>query len=391
MRQKKSRSAARQTLLAAAIASQISAAGASPYAFISTNALSGADVRIVDITSMTVVASITGIGEEPGRMVANADRSRIYLSSYISPSVGVPARGMVYLIDTSGRRVVRVASVGERINRTIALSPDESKVYTFKQTNDGGNPAIGVAVLDADTLAELAVAPLPTTECLPTAKEVSVHPDGRIFVSGCSDFIRIIDPITLSVSNLVQHPAGTVGRMLGFSPNGAELYVPVGSANVSGNTGLVAIDIASGGSANFFYDLQSSSGSIFPTGSQAARMLTLQRPGDPPNDPTVFFTYTSAAGNSPVVHARSSDLSPASGAPLRRILSRHNVGPTSLLGASVNGTQGIGARLGGMRQMHFSLPGLAPIASAGAVLSLPGVSALSDIIIDDGLFGTGFE
>jgi DNA-binding beta-propeller fold protein YncE len=386
------RSTAKQVLLATAIALHVSAAGACPNAFISTQNVNNA-VQIVDLTSMTVVGSITGIGAEPGRMVATADRSRIYLSSYIAQSFGNPARGMVYLIDTASRRVVNTASVGNRQNRTIALSPDESRVYTFKQTGSAavGDAAIGVAVLNADTLAELALAPLPTTECLQTAKEVIVHPDGRIFVSGCSDFIRMIDPITLNVSTLAPHPAGTVGRMLGFSPNGAELYVPVGSADVGGNAGLVAIDIATGTSANFYYDLQSSSGSIFPNGSQALRMLTVQRPDDAANDPTVFFTYASAAGNSPVVHARSSDLSPAVGAPLRRILSRHNIGASSVMGASANASQGIGTRLGGMQKIYFSPPGIAPIAAVGNGLSLPGVSNLSDIIVDDGFFCSGFE
>lgn len=390
MRTNASFPATRKAMLATAIALHVSAADACPNAFISTQNVSNA-VQIIDLTSMTSIGSITGIGVEPSRMVATADRSRIYLSSYVAQSVGNPARGMVYRIDTASRRVVSSTSVGLRANRTIALSPDESKVYTFKQTNEGDNPAIGVAVLDADTLAELAVAPLPTTECLPTAKEVMVHPDGRIFVSGCSDFIRIIDPITLSVSTLTPHPAGTVGRMLGFSPNGDELYIPVGTADVGGNAGLMAIDIANATLANFYYDLQSSSGSIFPNGSQALRMLTVQRPDDAANDPTVFFTYASAAGNSPVVHARSSELSPATGAPLRRILSRHNIGASSVMGASVNASQGIGTRLGGMQKIYFSPPGIAPIAAIGNGLSLPGVSNLSDIIVDDGFFCNGFE
>ncbi len=381
----------RKMLLATAIALHVSAAGACPNAFISTQNVSDA-VQIVDLATMTIIDSITGVGEEPSRMVTTADRSRIYLSSYIGQSPGNPARGMVYLIDTASRRVVASASVGGRQNRTIALSPDEQKVYTFKQNTDEGNTTtIGVAVLDADSLAELAVASLPTTECLQTVKEVIAHPDGRIFVSGCSDFIRIIDPITLNVGTLAPHPAGTVGRMLGFSPNGAELYVPVGAADVGGNAGLVAIDIVSGTTANFFQDLQSSSGSIFPNGSQALRMLTVQRPGDVANDPTVFFTYASAAGNAPVVHARSSDLSPAVGAPVRRILSRHNIGASSVMGASVNASHGIGTRLGGMQKLDFSPAGIAPIAAIGNGLSLPGVTNLSDIIVDDGFSCSGFE
>jgi len=182
----------------------------------------------------------------------------------------------------------------------------------------------------------------------------------------------------------------TGGRMLGFSPNGAELYLPVGAATGSGTgTGMVAIELATGASNSVAW---AGGSATFPTGSQAIRMLLVQRPEDAPGDPTVFFGYMSAFGNSPVAFARASELSPPMGPPLRQLRGRTNVGPSSVLGASSDGRIGLGVRLGGMRQLGFvSSDPAVVIVGNGAVLALPGVGALSDIVIDDGLFCDGFE
>jgi hypothetical protein len=68
------------------------------------------------------------------------------------------------------------------------------------------------------------------------------------------------------------------------------------------------------------------------------------------------------------------------------------VGPASVLGASVDGRLGLGVRLGGMRQLGFATadPNVV-IVGNGEILALPGASALSDIVIDDGLYCDGFE
>ena len=366
-------------------------AGACPLAFVTTAGPGAGDdsVRVIDLSRMALVASIGGIGEEPSRMVANGDATRLWVSSYLPTSVGVERRGMVYAIDTASRRVVGSVAVGNRQNRAIAISPDASRIYTFRQEGSAPNATIALAVLDAQTLATLADAALPVTECLQFVADIKVHPDGRIFVSGCTDTIRVFDPVTLQASPLAPHPVSG-GRMLGFSPNGAELYLPVGSATGSGTgTGMVAIELATGASNTVSWG---GGGAGFPTGSQAIRMLSVQRPQDAPGDPTVYFGYMSASGNSPVAHARASELSPPMGPPLRQLLGRTAVGPASVLGASVDGRIGLGVRLGGMRQLGFATadPNVV-IVGNGEILALPGASALSDIVIDDGLYCDGFE
>lgn len=366
-------------------------AAACPLAFVSTSGPGVGDdsVRVIDLSRMALVASIGGIGDEPSRMVANPNATRLWVSSYLPASVGVERRGMVYAIDTSLRRVVGAVAVGNRQNRAIALSPDASRVYTFRQEGSAPNATLALAVLDAQSLATVADAALPVTECLQSVADIKVHPDGRIFVSGCSDTIRAFDPVTLQASPVAPHPV-TGGRMLGFSPNGAELYLPVGSATGSGTgTAIVAIDLATGTSNPVSW---AGGGAGFPTGSQPIRMLTVQRPADAPGDPTVYFSYFSASGNSPVAHARASELSPPMGPPLRQLLGRTDVGPASVVGASADGRLGIGVRLGGARQLGFAStdPGVV-IVGTGPVLALPGASALSDIVIDDGLYCDGYE
>ncbi|MBL8273713.1 MAG: hypothetical protein JNJ74_07880, partial [Xanthomonadales bacterium] len=162
-------------------------AGACPLAFVTTAGPGAGDdsVRVIDLSRMALVASIGGIGDEPSRMVANGDATRLWVSSYLPASVGVERRGMVYAIDTASRRVVGSVAVGNRQNRAIAISPDASRIYTFRQEGSAPNATIALAVLDAQTLATLADAALPVTECLQFVADIKVHPDGRIFVSGC--------------------------------------------------------------------------------------------------------------------------------------------------------------------------------------------------------------
>lgn len=372
-------------------ASVTAGAAACPLAFVSSSGPGAGEdsVRMIDLSRMALVASIGGVGDEPSRMVANADAARLWVSSFLPASVGVERRGMVYAIDTASRRVVGSVVVGNRQNRAIAISPDASRIYTFRQEGSAPEATIALAVLDAQTLAPLADAPLPVTECLQFVADIKVHPDGRIFVSGCSDTIRAFDPVTLQASPVAPHPVSG-GRMLGFSPNGAELYLPVGAATGSGTgTGMVAIDLATGASNTVSW---AGGGAGFPTGSQPIRMLSVQRPGDAPGDPTVYFSYFSTFGNSPVAHARASELSPPMGPPLRQLLGRTDVGPASVLGASTDGRLGLGVRLGGARLLSYasSDPGVV-IVGTGPVLALPGASALSDIVVDDGLYCDGYE
>ena len=197
------------------LASLGSTAFAAPYAFVSVSTPASRAVQVIDLETMTIATTIGNVGDEPGRMVTNADRSQIWLSSWRD----LPAlfnEGQVHRIDTRTRQVVASQAVGIRQNRTIALSPDASRVYTWKQESVDGVNSIGIAVLEANTLAEIAVVPITGPSCLQFAEQIAVAPDGRIVAGGCADGLRIIDPVTLAVTIGATTPV-TSTPIFGFS------------------------------------------------------------------------------------------------------------------------------------------------------------------------------
>ena len=361
---------------------------AQPHAFVSVSVPGNRAVRVIDLATMTIETSIGNVGDEPGRMVANADRSQIWLSSWRDASP--QQEGLVYRIDTRLRQIAASRVIGNKTNRTIALSPDESRVYTWKRTFENDVAAIGVAVLDAMTLAELAVVSIEGPSCLQFASEIAVAPDGRIVAGGCADGLRIIDPVTLAVS-IGGVPPRSNTPVLGFSPDGAEVYVPTLAAASLGNAGVHAIDLDTGVGNDFYWQ---GIGPDFPSGSIAVRMTVVQRATDLAGDPTVFFTYASASGNPPVAWARASDLVPTGANPRqRRLLGRSNVGPASSFGAAMDASVGLGARIGGIRRLAFEFPGSdVPVVTDGEIILMAGVGPQTDIVIPPApLFADGFE
>ena len=380
--------------LAAAIglASCTCSVWAEPHAFVSVSTPESRAVQVVDLATMSIATTIGNLGDEPGRMVANAARSQIWLSSWRNLPGLNEAR--VHRIDTGLRQVVATAAVGIRQNRTIALSPDESRVYTWKQESIDGVSSIAVAVLDATTLAEIAVVPITGPSCLQFASQIAVAPDGRIVAAGCSDGLRIIDPATLAVT-LGASPPLSSSAILGFSPDGIEVYVPTAAGASAANAGVHAIDLDTGVGSSFSWSV-SDGAPGFPQGSSATRMTVVQRPDDPPGNPTVFFTYASSFGNPPVAWAKASDLAPAEGPRERRLLGRLLVGPASSLGAAVDGRVGLGARIGGIRRLQFgSSPSDPVVAADGNIVNLAGVGPLTDVVIPpsitDILFADDFD
>lgn len=347
-------------------------------------------VQVVDVCSLQVQATITGVGSEPSRMVANPGGSRLFVSSAGSGS------GSVYAIDTATREVVASAGAGIVQNRTIAISPDGSRVYTWKVTSATG---IGVLVLAADDLSEIATVPITGTGCVTGRNDVFVMPDGRIVANACSDGLRIIDPQTLAVGVGPTLPAGS-GSMLGASPDGVELYVARSGALgvATGNTGVRAIDLGTGAASEFTWELPPA-GSLpgFPSGAVVRRLAVVKAPGADLANTYVYATYSSAAGAVPVAYARASDLAPNPGGMRnRRMIGLVAISGISSLG-SANGRLGLATTAsGGIRRLRFDpefVPPANHVLAGGSIVPFPGTSTLTDVIAfgSGDLFCDGYE
>jgi hypothetical protein len=386
----------RRSILAAALLAPLLAAGpaaAAPWAFVSTSGTGNAALRVLDLDTMAFEPPIAGVGDEPSKLAANADRTRLWLASWRFNGSTDAQRGMVYAIDTRLRAVVGAAEVGRRQNRALAVSPDGTRLYSWKETFDGTTVSFGVAVLDTASLAEIATVPLPVATCRDNAQDLLAHPDGRVLLSGCTDGLRVLDPASLAVT--VVAPTPFVGRLVGLSPDGGEAYASTGAnANtLAGVTGLRAIRLADGQVTEFAWQLAAGSPN-FPSNSRAFSMLAVQRPADPPGQPIHLFTWASANGNAPVAWATPADLLPP--ATTRRLVGTATVGPVEAIAADASGMLALGARFGALQKLDLApATGSAPLAAIGAPLAVAGVAALTDLVIvpwaPDRVFANGFE
>ena len=372
-------------LLASAFAPPL---GAQPWAFVSVSEPGNRAVRVVNLDTMTVEASISGLGDEPGRMVANADRTRIYLSSAtLSGSVA----GQVHVIDTRTRQRIATAAVGNAQNRTIALSPDGQRVYTFKREGSGSSLSKGVVVLDAVTLAEIATVPLIGSGCATNSGEVLVMPDGRIVASGCSDGLRVIDPVSFAVSSGGATPTAAA-PLLGVSPDGSEVYVPQpvqGGPGVFGATGVRAINPSTGASTVLTWNVPPASS--YP-GFGSGLLSRIAVVGSGPAAVYYFCYFDPGFSNTAIAWATASSLN------ARQLIGLAAIGATAVVGAEAAGQIGLSGRTGSVRRLAFGTPnGLSPppVSATSSFLSLPGVGSLSDIIVvpypQEVVFVDGFE
>jgi hypothetical protein len=362
---------------------------AQPKAFVSVSspAAGGRAIRIVDLQTMTVEGSINAVGDEPGRMVANGDRSRIYVSSW--QSFG---EGRVYAIDPATRSVIGSIAAGNAQNRAIAISPDGLRVYTFKREGASPDQTIGILVIDALTMAEIATVPITGPGCTTNFRDLVVVPDGRIVAGICNDGLRIIDPVTFSVA--VRGDASSANaRLLGFSPDGSEVYIGAGSNAISvfGITGLRAFNVDTGVVNDLTWNVPSApSYPGFSSSAAPVRLAVVPVAGGAPGDAIYLFSYFSpGAANEPIAWARASTL----GGGVRQLTRLAAVGSTAIVGVAENGLVGLSARLGSARRIAIDplVNDASLITAQGGFLSLPGVGTLTDVVITSPLFLDGFE
>lgn len=364
-------------------------ARASDLAFITAQLPLNA-LLVYDVATMTESARITGFGIEPSRMVDNSDRSRLYVVSRVLAASGQPPEMRVHMVSPAKRRILRTVVVGLSTGRAIGISPDDSRVYVWKQTVSP--QAIAVAVLDARTLDEVGTVPLPWAQCGTIHQDIAVAPDGRIVTSICTDGLRVINPVTL-VPTTLPLTTGLAYDLIGFSPNGQEIYLRHTLSASSFDAKLAAIHLDTGVRSEVAFDLPENSPSL--AGAVAARMVRVQRPADPPGSPTVFVSYPAVAGGAPPIASTPIEtLAP----PNRRLTRLTSLGAPAahIIGASEDGRVGIVGNQRFLRRVSFDPnPPDAPISVDGELIEVApsGNSPLqrSDIIFARPLLEDGFE
>ncbi len=368
-------------------------AGAQPYAFIS--APQGSAVHVVNLADFSLEQSITGLADEPSDMVLSPDRTHLYLSSWRFQSGGSNV-GLIYAIDTRSRRVVAERELGQHQARAIAMSPDGLVVYAWALT---GTDERALVRLHAQDLTVIDSTALPLPDCRNTLyNSMRLHPDGRVFLLGCASGVKWFDPAT----GLLEDVPGDVwgSELLGFSPDGSELYLadlrtPVNAAQ----SRLTSLDIATGQDQRFAYAMPS--GDPYPQmSSYPRRLLWVQRPADPLNEPApiVLFGPGGALGFAQVFGLASwGELQQAPATGNRRILASEVVGDGAGYSQGPMVASDDGSRLivtGGSGTRLFDSQTLAPV---GNVLDLPGLGngALVDVEIapfpPQWIFSSGFE
>lgn len=363
-------------------------ARASDLAFVTAQSPLNA-LLVYDVATMTELERISGFGIEPSRMVANSDRSRLYLVSRINATATTPAEMRVHIVSPAQRRILRTAVVGEATGRAIAISPDGARLYVWKQVS--ATESFGVAVLDAGSLAEIGYVPLSWALCRTGARDLVTAPDGRLVASGCADGLRVIDPVTLAATSFVLE-ADLFNDVVGIAPNGQEVYMRrTGSGASAANALIAAIDLTTGTRSNLVFALPG--GSDFPFGVPL-RMLRVRRPADPANDPTVFITYASptGAGSPPIASTPVSELTP----PNRRLTRVTSLGTpsASIMGVSEDGSVGVLANSRRLRRVNLDPGPLAVIAAEGDIVEVVASGTplqLSDIVVARPLLEGGFE
>ena len=363
-------------------------ARASDLAFITAQSPLNA-LLVYDVATMTESARITGFGIEPSRMVANPDRSRLYLVSRLIATPTTPAEMRVHIVSPAQRRILRTAVVGEATGRAIAISPDGTRLYVWKLVP--ATQSFGVAVLDAGSLAEIGYVPLSWTLCRTGARDLVTAPDGRLVASGCGDGLRVIDPVTLVATNFVLE-TDLFNDVVGIAPNGQEVYMRrTGSGASTANALIAAINLSTGARTNVAFALPN--GGDFPSGVPR-RMVRVRRPADPVHDPTVFITYAnpSGAGSPPIASTPVSELTP----PNRRLtrLTALGMSSASIMGVSEDGSVGVLANTRLLRRVNLDPGPLAVIAAEGPIVEVAAAGGplwLSDIVVTRPLLEDGFE
>ena len=368
-------------------------AGAQPYAFIS--APEGSAVHVVNLADFSLEQSITGLGDEPSDMVLSPDRTRLYLSSWRLQSGGSQI-GLIYAIDTRSRLVVAERELGENQARAIALSPDGSVVYAWALS---GAEERALVRLDAQDLTVVDSTALPLPDCRNTLyNSMRVHSDGRVFLLGCASGVKWFDPATTLLEDVPGDVWGS--ELLGFSPDGSELYLAdLRTPDNAAQSRLTSLDIATGQDQRFAYAMPL--GDPYPQmASYPRRLLWVQRPADPLNEPTpvVLFGPGGALGFAQVFGLASwGELQQAPALGNRRILASEVVGDSAGYSQGPMAATDDGSRLivtGGSGTRLFDSQTLAPM---GNVLNLPGLGngALVDVEIapfpPQRIFLNGFE
>ena len=198
------------------------------------------DVTVIDTTTNTKTATITGLGTRPQGLAVSPDGTKVWVANEDSNNVSV--------IDTTTNTVTfTITGLGTR-PQEVAVSPDGTKVYVTNFTSNN------VSVIDTTTntvTATITVGNYP--------QGVAVSPDGtKVYVANngstySNDDVSVIDTATNAVIITINAPLGREPWGLAVSPDGTKVYVANNTTNnvsvIDTTTNTVTATIAVGNGA----------------------------------------------------------------------------------------------------------------------------------------------
>lgn len=176
----------------------------SRFAYVANQVSSPPTVSIIDLTTLTNVGSITGVGSYPTGIALSADGSTLVTGNYLGANASI--------IDVATRTVLSNVALGTAGSR-VAISPDGAMAY---MTNPDASTVSAIDLTTRTLSGTIAVGPQPWS--------VRFAPDGDdVYVAQLnSNYVSVIDVATNTVSSTIPTTAGS--STLAVSPDGGAVY-----------------------------------------------------------------------------------------------------------------------------------------------------------------------
>lgn len=185
-------------LVSLALCAVTTSLGAAPFAYFT----SGTELKVVDVATNTLVASVPG-GNNAYAVTVSPNGARAYMSNFDTNSVAV--------IDTVANAVIASVTVPAGPQELI-VDPSGTRTYVASFT------AGQVVAIDNASNAVVGTVPVPGATAL------TVSNDGGTLYVAAGNTVVLVDTVALSVTGTIPAPSLSAFGSIVISPDGGRLY-----------------------------------------------------------------------------------------------------------------------------------------------------------------------